>query len=250
MLIVSFISVRLLCFFFMGNFNHHARSSAVTHSKEYALSEREFELLVETANELDGYQKNDATFILFLAGRLGMRAGEIAHLEESWVNFRENIISIPAHKQCESGQDGSMCGYCKQEVRQAAEHNGIGYDVVAENWWRPKTEAGVRGVPWDFSPRTQLAIERFFDEFDGYEHSYTSISRRVKSVAEQADEVSVEDVFPHALRATAATYHASRGLETHALTSFMGWANMSTAHAYIARSDENTRRAVRATHSR
>lgn len=233
-----------------SEFNHHRRRSTVNHSKEDALSEREFELLVEASYDMEGYRKTETQLIIFLAGRLGLRAGEITHLNESWVDFQEKILSIPPHVDCQKGKNGGLCGYCKQQIRQAAEYNDLKYDKIKNNWWRPKTEAGIRGIPWDFSPRSQLAIERFFEDFNQYSHSYTSINRRIKSAAKISEELSPDDVYSHALRASAATYHASRGLETHALTSFMGWANMSTAHAYIARSDENTRRAIRATHSR
>lgn len=52
-------------------------------------------------------------------------------------------------------------------------------------------------------------------------------------------------VTPHGLRATAATRFASRGLDTVALQSMFGWAQLSTAHNYIRRSGENTARAIR-----
>lgn len=233
------------------DFGHHRRTpESVTHSKEDALSEREFELLWEGANKMDGYRGTEARFIVLVGGRLGLRAGEVAHFLDSWVNRREKLVEIPGHQECTKGKDGGRCGYCRQQIKQCVEYNGVEWEEVAGHWWRPKTEAGIRGVPYDFEPRAELAIERFLDEFDRFERSYTAIGRRVKRAAECAPELDPDDIYPHALRATAATYHVGRGLQAHPLASLMGWSNLSTAEAYIQRSDENTRRAVRSTHNR
>lgn len=233
------------------DFAHHRRNpESVTHSKEDALTEREFELLFEGSQRMSDYQGTEARFVVLVAGRLGLRAGELAHLEEDWVNRREKMIEIPGHIECTKGKDGGRCGYCTQQIKQCVEYNDLEWSEVAPHWWRPKTEAGIRGVPYDFEPRAELAIERFFDEFDRFERSYTAVRRRVKRAAECAPEIKADDVYCHALRATAATYHVGRGLQAHPLASLMGWANLSTAEAYIARSDENTRRAVRSTHNR
>lgn len=232
-------------------FGHHKRGhDRVRHSKADALTEREFELLLDGAAEMDGYRRLEAEFVIFVAGRLGLRRGEIAHLDESWADWRKQMLRIPGHVECTKGRDGGRCGHCRQLIQQCVEHNGLEWSDVAPNWWRPKTEAAVRSVPWDFSPRTGLAIERFFDEFDSFERSSTAISRRIDRAAEYAPELDVDAVYCHALRASAATYQVARGLGAHPLTSMMGWANLSTAECYIARSEENTRRAVRAAHSR
>jgi integrase len=233
------------------DWNHHRRASGtVTHSKEDALSEREFELLVEGARQIDGYRRTEAEFIIFVAGRLGLRRGELTHLRDDWIDQREKLVRIPAHQECRKGEDGGMCGHCRQLIRQCSRVNDLPVEEVAENWWRPKTEAAVRGVPYDWSPRTELAIERFTDGFDSFERSSTAVSRRVKRAAELAPQLNPEDVYPHCLRATAATFQVGRGLGVNALTSMMGWSNLATAQVYVSNSDENTRRAVRAAHNR
>lgn len=231
--------------------NHHRRGTgSVTHCKEDALSDREFELLVEGAQKMDGYRRVEAKFIIFVAGRLGFRRGELTHLRDDWIDPREKLVRIPAHQECRKGEGGGMCGHCRQLIEQCARVNDLAIAEVEGNWWRPKTEAAVRGVPYDWSPRTELAIERFTDEFDQFERSSTAVSRRVKTAAELAPQLDPERVYPHCLRATAATHQVSRGLGVHALTSMMGWSNLSTAQVYISNSDENTRRAVRAAHNR
>lgn len=231
---------------------HHKRGhTTVQHSRDDALTEREFELLFEGARRIDGYRGVEARFIVAVAGRLGLRAGEIAHCRSDWINWRESMLEIPPHQPCTKGRDGGRCGTCRQQIDQCVEYNAdVERAEIADDWWRPKTAAAVRGVPFDWAPRVELMIERFFREFDRFKHSQTAIGRRVKTAAERADELSSDDIYPHALRATAASYQASRGLDPNALTSMMGWANLSTAQVYISRSDENTRRAVRAVHSR
>lgn len=233
--------------------SHHKRghTSDIRHCREDALTEREYELLLEGAREMDGYRGVEARFIIAVAGRLGLRAGEIAHMRESWVDWRQTMLQIPAHQPCEKGRGGGICGICRQQKRQCANHNdGISLADLDGDWWRPKTGAAVRGVPFDWDPRVQLVIERFFDQFDRFSRSQTAINRRVTRAAEHADGIDSDNVYPHALRASAASYHASRGLGPNALTSMMGWASLTTAQVYISRSDENTQRAVRSVHSR
>jgi len=233
-----------------SDWQHHQRVDTVTHSKEHALDEREFELLYEGAQEIGGYQGLEAQFVVLVAGRLGLRASEIAHLRESWVDWREELIEIPAHQDCDKGADGSLCGSCRQQVQQTVEYNdGVSWEEVAPNWWRPKTEAAVRGVPFGWNSRTELVIERFFDEYDRFERSYTAIGRRVKKAAQKADELNPDDVYPHCLRASSATHLAGKGLGAHALCSMFGWVSLSTAEVYISRSSDNTKRALRAAHS-
>jgi integrase len=230
--------------------SHHKGGSQVKHSREDSLSEREFERLYEGAQEMPDYRGLEAQFCVLVAGRLGFRAGEIAHLRESWLDWQGSLIEIPAHQPCISGRDGGRCGMCEQQIDQCVDyHPGLSRQEIEGEWWRPKTSAAVRGVPWDWSPRVGLIIERFFDRFDRYDRSQSSIGRRLKTAAENAG-LNPAEVYPHALRATAASYQASRGLGPTALTSMMGWVDLSTAQCYIARSAQNTRRAVRAAHSR
>lgn len=228
----------------------HKRGHTHRHCREDALSEREFELLFEAAQRIEDYRGLETRFVIVAAGRLGLRAGEIAHCRESWVDWRESMVSIPAHQPCSKGRDGGICGTCRQHVTQCAEYNDLDMADLKADWWRPKTQAAVRGVPFDWNPRVVLTIERFFDRFDAWNRSQNAVNRRLKTAAERADGLDKANIYPHALRATAASYQASHGLGPTALTSMMGWADISTAQIYIARSDENTRRAVHAVHSR
>lgn len=219
------------------------------HTKEDALSEREFELLLEGTYEMKPYYGFQARFIVLVGGRLGLRRGEISHMRESWIDWRRNMIEIPRREPCQKGKSGGVCGYCRSLAEQRVEHaedeeDGITMEQALAETWRPKTEAAIREVPFDHDARAQLVIERFFDQYDAYPCSSQSLNRRVKKAAEHADELDPSNVYPHCLRATAATMLASKGFEVIPMKSMMGWSKFDTAQSYIAESGENTQRAL------
>jgi len=302
-----------------------------THSREYALDDREFELFVEGARRINDEQRSlEARFIAFVGGRLGLRPGELCHMTADWVDFRKRMIEIPFHEPCEKGKNGGICGYCRQQSAQRIEYNSLSLtearlevlreemgphlprdltgkiramtraaidgdledefverqlealletaetardadvlkeaiDEVAEQYqeentitqdeaedamWRGKTENAARKVPFDWDPRTELVIERFFDRFDEWPESRTTINRRVSECLRLADELEEEDCNPHGLRATAASRMAARGLSTLAMKSMFGWSSISTAKAYVSDSPENTQRQLHQVYSR
>jgi len=230
--------------------------SDVHHSKEDALDDREFELLLEGARDLAGspyYYDHDPVFTIMVLGRLGLRRGELAHLEEDWIDWRNEMIEIPDHEQCTRSQDGGgPCGYCRQLARQRVEvADDLTMDEALEWMWVPKTAAAAREIYFGFDARLKLAIERYFesDAYTRFEASSTAINRRVKKAAERAPQLKRENVRPHSLRATCATYHAGRGLELLPLMQMMGWAQPATAEIYIGRSGVNTARQLDSIHS-
>lgn len=68
---------------------------------DHALSDREYETLLDTLDGLEGDKKLQTRFILLVSSRLGMRAGEINHMQKEWVNFHRRIIDIPYHEDCD-----------------------------------------------------------------------------------------------------------------------------------------------------
>jgi len=229
--------------------------SSVRHSKEDALNERQFECLLEGARELrssDYYYKPDPEFIIIALGRLGLRRGELVHLREEWIDWRNKMIEIPAHDDCDFGKGGDICGYCEQLARQRAEYAGNDLSIEEARDWVcvPKTEAAAREIYFGFDPRVEMYIERYFDsdEYNRVEVSGAAINRRVKKCAELGG-LDSERVHPHCLRATAATFHASRGLETLSLMQMFGWCQPQTAEVYISRNGTNTKKQLDAIHS-
>jgi len=226
------------------NAGHH-------HSKEDALRDRQYQLLFEGARKLPDERAKEARFLILVAGRLGLRAGEIAHMRGSWIDWRRQMIVVPPYEPCTKGESGGICGYCRAQASQmvSADPDLSTKDAEAR-MWSPKTEASAREVPFGHDPRALLAIERFFDAHDAWPFSRAVVNRRVTAAAEQADEIDPTTCYPHALRATAATTMAARGLDMLPLQSMMGWAKLSTAKHYIASSGENTARALYRVHSR
>lgn len=224
----------------------HAPNKSVRHTKEDALDTRAFEQLLEATYRLDEYYGLQCRFVVLVAGRLGMRAGEIAHMKADWVDWRRSLIDIPRHQPCQDGRDGSHCGYCTRKARQKTRHGDeptLG--EAKRSMWSPKTKAAAREIPLDAAPRAEIVIEQFFERFGEWPHTRQSINRRVNRAAEMADGVDAESVYPHALRATAASRFSASGLDVFALKSVMGWSCLSTAQCYISSSGERTARAIR-----
>jgi integrase len=216
------------------------------HTRKDALDARAFELLMEGAWQLDEYFSLEARFVILVAGRLGLRAGEIAHMDASWIDWRRRMIEIPAHHPCEKGRDGGRCGYCRQAAAEkAARDETLAPDAALEQMWTPKTDHAAREIPLDANQRAEIVVEQYFDRFDAYQNSRISINRRVERAAEAAPELDAADVYPHALRASAASLYAGRGLDIFALQSMFGWADLSTPMKYIRANGDHTARKLR-----
>lgn len=255
----------------------------VRYSREDALTDKEFVLLLEGARELQEPFDMQARFIIMAAGRLGMRGGEIAHISEDWIDSASNIVKIPEHDKCEKGQsEGEMCGYCRNRVRdyletnnttieeeiksldreygdsiereakevmakQKVENKNKSVEDIYHKWWQPKTAASERSIPYDFDTRLHLCVERFFEKYNSFPISKASLNRRVTAAADSSQ--LNKRIYPHSLRATAATTHASRDVSPYALMSVMGWRDMDTARTYVAASDESAARDIIQSHN-
>lgn len=227
---------------------------SVRHSKADALNRREFERLLEGARKLgdsDYYYSPDPVFTIYVLGRLGLRRGELVHMQEDWIDFKTEMIEIPQHDKCRMGENGEACGYCRQLAKQRVEYadDDLDLETALEWMWVPKTEAAAREVYYGWDPRAAMYIERYFDsdEYTRYEASGSAVNRRVKKAAELGG-LDPEPLHPHCLRATAATFHAARGLSSSALLQYFGWCNMATSEVYISRNSGNTARQLESIH--
>jgi len=297
----------------------------VKHSKEYALSRHEFESFVEGCRQIDDeVQKQEALFIAFTAGRLGMRAGEILHMDKSWVDWRNRMIDIPSQDTC-TKNEGQPCGYCKRSAKEKAERSKMtlaearleviqnkllgqlesipghvrkqlstahivsingdldvssidsqinsildgcetvkdredfkdslnsmakqyreenikGEEDMLEKQWKPKTKNASRSIPFDWCPRAEIQLEKFFTLYDEFPYSQSAIQRRVNKSLELSVVVDKEDCSPHGLRATAATELAARGIPAPTLQQLFGWSQISTAQNYVSSSPERSQK--------
>lgn len=222
--------------------DRHRRALTTRHTHEDALTDRQFELLLEACSTLPEPHDFEARFICLTAGRLGLRAGEIAHFQTAWVNWNRRTIRIPQHEPCK-------CGYCRRQARQEADHNeNLSVADAIASRWHPKTVSSARLIPFDLSLRLELCFERFAARYDEFPCSRSTINRRVQAAANEADLAG--RVYPHCLRATAASYHAYKGVAPVPLQALMGWCDLATAQKYIRISGTATADALRRVHHR
>jgi len=137
-----------------------------------------------------------------------------------------------------------------QAAHEHMEEATITMDEAAALEWSPKNPNAARDIPFDFDPRAELVVENFFDRFDEWPESQTTINRRVDTVLEDVEEFDKDTTTPHGLRATAASHASARGLGPLALQAMFGWADISTARNYVAASSENTQRQLHQIYSR
>ena len=220
--------------------DRHRQALTTRHSHEDVLNDREFELLLEACGDLPAPRGFEARFICLLGGRLGLRAGEIAHFESSWLDWNRKLIRIPQHEPCD-------CGYCQRQARQEVVHNDqlTEADALASRW-HPKTVASARSILFDLSLRIELCIERFANRYSNFPRSRSTINRRVEEAADQANLAG--RIYPHCLRATAASHHAYKGVAPVPLQALMGWSDLATAQKYIRISGTATADALRRVH--
>ena len=222
--------------------DRHRRNLATRHTHQDALTNREFERLLKACEQLPEPDRFEARLICLMAGRLGLRAGEIAHTTTEWIDWDRKLIRIPERENCN-------CGYCRRQAKQEADHNKqLSFAQAMRSRWHPKTVASARVIPFDVSLRVELCIERFADRFSEFPKSRSTINRRVHQAADQSGLSG--RVYPHCLRATAASFHSYRGVPPVPLQALMGWSDLSTAQKYIRISGSATARAVRHAHHR
>lgn len=220
----------------------HRESLTTRHTHEDVLTDREFEFLLEGCSSLSEPRDLEARFICLAAGRLGLRAGEIAHFRADWLDWDRMLLRIPQHEPCE-------CGYCRQQASQETANNEqLTHEEAMDGRWHPKTVASARSIPVDLSLRLELCLERFTDQYEEFPRSRTAVNRRVNAAADAADLDG--RVYPHCLRATAASYHAYQGVAPVPLQALMGWSDLATAQKYIRISGKATADALRQVHHR
>ena len=165
-------------------------------SKKDALNKQQYDKLWKAARSGD-----DLDRVLFvLTAQLGLRKGEAAQVRDSWLDFQRKYIQIPE-------KDGD---------------------------WTPKTPHAARRVYWKHLNKAEKIIPDYFEFNSNIPIKAKSINYRVNKWARKAD-LKV-NVYPHALRATAALKFASAGFSAQALRSIMGWADLETANKYISAS--------------
>lgn len=180
--------------------------------KREPLEEDEREHLLDTASGMS--IKHDLTVRVLVYA--GLRAAELAHMEEDWVNWQGEQIRVPAHVPCE-------CSDCRSKAGQSKNR-------TIEDYWRPKTEMGARSIPVR-DPATWRVLREFFKRNEGYGVTRQTVDDRVKRVADEAG--LRKKVSAHVLRHTYGTMIASRGATAQYIRQTMGHEDLSAASDYI-----------------
>jgi integrase len=192
-----------------------------------APNEDEFRRLIEATNIADKASRViEDKFIIYSAGRLTLRSGELLHLHEGWIDRRNKLIKIPNRDYCD-------CRYCWERADDIADgKEDVTIDDVIEEYWQPKYPASVRAIPYGFSETAIDIVETFVDDVGYLDMCQSTINRRVNTLEERSGICRV-DLHPHALRAAAGFFWANLGLEPIYLLAIMGWNDLRVANRYI-----------------
>ena len=166
-------------------------------SEEYALTELQLQALWSQCKE------PKEQVLIGLMAYCGLRVSEATHLKLSWI--KNNEIHIPSQMAC-------RCLECYRR-----------------GYWKPKSKAGVRvvAIPGFLEP---ILLDYFNKYPDGLHMKRQAVWYRVQTLARKA---KLPQIFPHALRATAATLLASKGFTAVELCAYFGWARLDVGEHYI-----------------
>ena len=87
--------------------DRHRRNLATRHAHQDALANREFERLLKAREQLPEPERFEARLICLMTGRLGLRAGAIAHTTVEWIDWDRKLIRAPEQAECNRG-------YCRR----------------------------------------------------------------------------------------------------------------------------------------
>lgn len=210
-----------------------------TYSREDALEVRPFLRLFLGALAIeDETQRVRTVIIVLLAGRLGLRANEIQHLHEGWIDWEQGVIRVPAHDPC-------FCKWCIDAARgkiatgrevpksEVARDDPDVLEYVYQHQYEPKPGASARIVPFGWSKRITAWLMRFFDENEYVGVTQQQMRNDVRKAAGLSEGVDPTNLTPHPLRATGATFYADAGLLSKPLRDLMGWSDRSQANRYV-----------------
>lgn len=160
--------------------------------REPLLPDDEIPTLLEASEQFDlTHQVTIYTLI-----HTGMRADELAHLRDDWIDWQAERLRIPT----ESGD------------------------------WTPKTKHSVRTIPIKHPP-TIRRLRDYFGYHAEYEGTRQTVYNRVKRVADTAD--LRKKVTPHVLRHTYGNLIASKGASEQYIKQTMGHASLASSTPYI-----------------
>lgn len=235
-------------------------------SKEFVLKLDEIETIIKW---LDEHNKPLERFVFISLTYGGFRASELVHMQKDWLHIDDiysqqlgvNHIQIPGKGQYCDCYDCKLQTFLETEQKKEGViftkewYNKIrkdfDYDEFKEGrYWEPKTVAGERKIPivYDvfknelvkfYSNKNQLNYSRQWvwgvisdisKDIWGYKTVFDVKTSKNRIILNKR-------LYPHALRATAASLWAFKGINAAGLKSIMGWNSIDIADIYV-KSDE------------
>ena len=160
----------------------------------------------------------------------GMRISELIHMRGDWINWRDQMISIPESQPCD-------CRDCREP-----HFDEEGRVTKPPETWQPKTRDSVRSIPivpeisgllWDYFSKHKTVMETVPSRGSAWYHFRKATKRAGIG----------HPVFPHAARGTHATILARSDFNPFELKDAMGWKKIATAEDYIKLSGRQVKRA-------
>lgn len=196
---------------------------------DYALTAKQFKAGLQAAAAVKDVEKSREAFALWLlAGRCGLRASELVHVNQDWIAPELPGLRLPRFQNCN-------CGTCRSRARKVAanpkETRSV-KEIVEEEYFSPKSYNGHRSIPFS-TRRTETIVTEYLEKWGYISVSYSTVYRRIVKIAYLAEGINGDTVTPQVLRATAATFWAGRGMESSILTQMFGWQSIDVADHYV-----------------
>lgn len=198
----------------------------------------------------------------------GFRASELAHMQANWLHLDDQYAKVLGLDYIQIPKTGQFCDCydCKLQhyLEVEAAKPGIkyskpwysqirkefDYDTAEGRYWQPKTENSERKIPVVY-PIFKNALTNFYLTHNQLQYSRMWIWSRINNISgdiwgkrriidqekKKYKTVLTRILYPHALRATAATLWAFKGMNATALKTIMGWSSIEIADIYV-KSDE------------
>ncbi len=242
----------------------------VQKSKMFALHLDEIAAITKKLNESNLVMKR---FLFNCLVYGGYRTGELLHQQKEWIHINDeyaksiemDYVQIPERGQFCSCRACKLQTYLEQESsKEGVVYNKVWYeeiikkfnpDIIDGRYWKPKTIDGARKIPILYDDFKNELIDFYQTKGNNkldYSHQwiwehikeisimiwgYTDVPSKSKDPLHEPYRRANRRLYPHALRATAASLWALKGINATALKEIMGWSSVAIADIYVM-SDE------------
>lgn len=230
--------------------------------KVLPLSEENYFEFIRTALQLydDGEFDAQDLLLVLLPACCGLRAGEVTHLHQDWLQYNAQgmVIRVPKKWPCDLGRGGEACSSCQHEESYWDD----------PTLWGPKTtgrwaENGGQPVPVPNSltnavtgETIEVGLAQLLEDYLALNEkigiaSTHNVLLRVRQVASEADSLHLDhgrgmverkdnqgrmqrvpDLHTHDLRGSWACHCLRREVSRYALRDWGGWSGMDMVNYY------------------